>query len=81
MVHDPREAVETFIKKAGPSSAYAIATVVRTQNATSAKPGAKAIVTDGGELIGWVGGRHPASPDRQSKPCPSAIKSDRPRWW
>lgn len=36
---------------------FAIATVVRTVNATSAKPGAKAIVgADGTILDGWVGG-------------------------
>ena len=55
MVNDPREAVESFIKSAGPGAIYAIATVVRTENATSAKPGAKAIVTGEGDLIGWVG--------------------------
>jgi xanthine dehydrogenase accessory factor len=35
---------------------YALATVVRTVAATSAKAGAKAIVTDDGEIHGWVGG-------------------------
>lgn len=37
--------------------AYAVATVVRTLDATSAKPGAKALVAaDGTILAGWVGG-------------------------
>ncbi|MFT6932379.1 MAG: xanthine dehydrogenase accessory factor [Paracoccaceae bacterium] len=37
--------------------AYAVATVVRTINATSAKPGQKAILLEDGTLIeGWVGG-------------------------
>ena len=36
---------------------YALATVVRTVDATSAKPGAKAILTSDGEILeGWVGG-------------------------
>jgi xanthine dehydrogenase accessory factor len=36
---------------------YAVATVVRTWDATSAKPGAKAVVSAGGEILeGWVGG-------------------------
>jgi xanthine dehydrogenase accessory factor len=36
---------------------YALATVVRTWEATSAKPGAKAVVSAGGEILeGWVGG-------------------------
>ena len=55
MVDDPRQAVESFIKQADSREAYALATVVWTRNATSAKPGAKAIVTGGGDLIGWVG--------------------------
>lgn len=35
---------------------YALATVVRIERPTSAKPGAKAIVTADGTLSGWVGG-------------------------
>ncbi len=35
---------------------FVIATVVRVEKPTSAKPGAKAIITQAGELTGWVGG-------------------------
>jgi xanthine dehydrogenase accessory factor len=42
------------IKSAG--QPFAIATVVWVERPTSAKPGAKAIITEDGELIGWVGG-------------------------
>ena len=35
---------------------FALATVVRAERPTSAKPGAKAIVTADGALTGWVGG-------------------------
>jgi xanthine dehydrogenase accessory factor len=35
---------------------YALATVVRTFAATSAKAGAKAVVTGEGEIHGWIGG-------------------------
>jgi xanthine dehydrogenase accessory factor len=39
------------------STAFAIATVVRTLNATSAKPGAKALVLPDGTITeGWIGG-------------------------
>ena len=41
-------------RKAG--KPFAIATVVRAVAPTSAKPGAKAIITAEGELIGWIGG-------------------------
>lgn len=35
---------------------FAAATVVRAEKPTSAKPGAKAIVTEDGSLLGWIGG-------------------------
>ena len=35
---------------------FAIATVVRAEKPTSAKVGAKAIITDDGNLAGWIGG-------------------------
>ena len=52
---DPRKAIETFERSHSGSEPYALATVVRTQNSTSARPGAKVIITPEGELIGWVG--------------------------
>src|SRR5262245_43206419 len=36
--------------------AFALATVVRAEKPTSAKPGANAIITSDGALMGWVGG-------------------------
>src|SRR5262245_43436613 len=35
---------------------YVVATVVRAEKPTSAKPGAKAIITEDGALSGWIGG-------------------------
>jgi xanthine dehydrogenase accessory factor len=35
---------------------FTLATVVRCQSPTSAKPGAKALVTFEGEIFGWIGG-------------------------
>jgi len=37
-------------------AAFALATVVRAEKPTSAKPGANAIITSDGALTGWVGG-------------------------
>src|SRR3989304_6166614 len=42
------------LKRAG--QPFALATVVRAEKPTSAKAGAKAIVTADGTLTGWVGG-------------------------
>jgi len=55
MAVDPRQAIEAFEHSARSSEPYALATVVRTENSTSAQPGAKVIITPEGELIGWVG--------------------------
>src|SRR6476620_1947060 len=35
---------------------FAIATVIRAEKPTSAKVGAKAIITESGSLTGWIGG-------------------------
>lgn len=35
---------------------FALVTVVRAESPTSAKPGAKAVVTADGEIAGWIGG-------------------------
>ena len=42
------------LKKAG--EAFVLATVVRAEKPTSAKPGAKALIKADGEWIGWIGG-------------------------
>ena len=53
MLGDYLEAAR-LLKERGQS--FVLATVVRAERPTSAKPGAKAIVTDDGTLVGWVGG-------------------------
>lgn len=40
----------------GSGKSFCVATIVRTKDATSAKPGAKAVVTSDGELRGFLGG-------------------------
>jgi xanthine dehydrogenase accessory factor len=42
------------LKKAG--EPFVLATVVRAEKPTSAKPGAKALIKADGEWIGWIGG-------------------------
>jgi len=42
------------LKAAG--APFALVTVVRAESPTSAKPGAKAVVTADGEIEGWIGG-------------------------
>ena len=45
--------MQQLLKKGEP---FVLATVVRIEKPTSAKPGAKAIITQDGALSGWVGG-------------------------
>ncbi|MGO9486604.1 MAG: XdhC family protein [Rhodomicrobium sp.] len=56
MSTDPNETVEGYCRNWNGAVPYARATIVRTEGATAAKAGAKAIVTSEGELIGWLGG-------------------------
>jgi xanthine dehydrogenase accessory factor len=56
MIIDPNESVDRFCRNWDGIAPYARATIVRTEGATAAKAGAKAIVTAQGELIGWLGG-------------------------
>ncbi len=48
--------IDVMAELKGKQQSFAIATVVRTQDATSAKAGAKAIVTADGAMVGWIGG-------------------------
>lgn len=50
---DVLEKIQEFRSAGQP---FAIATVIWVERPTSAKPGAKAIITEAGELFGWVGG-------------------------
>ena len=48
--------LEEMGELAGRGEAFALATVVWRQSPSSSQPGARAIITAGGELHGWIGG-------------------------
>ena len=48
--------IDVMAELKGKQQSFAVATVVRTQDATSAKAGAKAVVTADGAMLGWIGG-------------------------
>jgi xanthine dehydrogenase accessory factor len=52
----PEDIIDCMARLKGEGQPFAIATVVRTQPATSAKVGAKAVITADGNTAGWVGG-------------------------
>jgi xanthine dehydrogenase accessory factor len=56
MTTDPNKTVEDYCRNWDGVTPYVKATIVHTEGATAAKPGAKAVVTSSGELIGWIGG-------------------------
>jgi xanthine dehydrogenase accessory factor len=56
---------------------FVLATVVRIEKPTSAKPGAKAIITQDGSLTGWVGGS--CAEPSVKKEALKALQDGRPR--
>jgi xanthine dehydrogenase accessory factor len=53
MRNDLEHTIENLRKAGKP---FALATVVRAEKPTSAKAGSKAVITEEGRLIGWIGG-------------------------
>ncbi len=56
MTEDNDRIFDCMAQMTGDNQPFALATVVRTQNATSAKPGAKAVIRSDGSVEGWIGG-------------------------
>lgn len=56
MTIDADHLVDCMTRMKGDNRPFALATVVRTQEATSVKAGAKAIVRADGSMEGWIGG-------------------------
>ena len=56
MVRNDSSLLDLMARLRDESQPFALATVVRTALATSAKAGAKAVVTADGEIHGWIGG-------------------------
>src|SRR2546430_4856207 len=56
---------------------FALATVVRCERPTSAKPGAKALIRDDGTVSGWVGGA--CAEPTVVREAMNALRDGRPR--
>ena len=75
--HTKLESEMNFLKSKGVP--FAMATVVRTVDATSAKPGSKALLDlDGNILMGWVGGG--CARGAVGKAARAAIKTGEPQF-
>src|SRR5574339_259608 len=57
---------------------FAVATVVRAEKPTSAKVGAKAIITEDGKLSGWIGGS--CSEPNVKREAKKALQDGQPRF-
>ena len=51
-----RDILEEALRLRQAGESFVLATVIRAEKPTSAKPGAKALITADGEWIGWIGG-------------------------
>jgi xanthine dehydrogenase accessory factor len=56
MTDRPEDIIDCMARMKGDGQPFALATVVRTEDATAAKAGAKAVVRADGAVTGWVGG-------------------------
>ena len=53
MTLDSNEIIECMAKLQEERQPFVLATVVRTQDATAAKAGAKAVIRPDGSIVGW----------------------------
>ncbi len=56
MTQHPEDIIDCMARMKGDGQPFALATVIRTQDATAAKAGAKAVVRADGTVVGWIGG-------------------------
>ena len=56
LMGETEDIIDAMARLKGEGRPFALATVVRTEDLTSAKPGAKALVEADGRLHGWIGG-------------------------
>lgn len=56
MTIDSNDIIECMARLKEERQPFALATVIRTQDATAAKAGAKALILPDGSVIGWLGG-------------------------
>lgn len=56
MTEDGEDIIDCMARMKAEGHSFALATVVRTEDLTAAKAGAKALIREDGTMIGWVGG-------------------------
>jgi xanthine dehydrogenase accessory factor len=56
MTQHPEDIIDCMARMKGDGQPFALATVIRTEDATATKAGAKAVVRADGTVVGWIGG-------------------------
>jgi xanthine dehydrogenase accessory factor len=56
MTGDIEDVIDCMARMKGEEQPFAVATVVRSEGATAARAGAKAVIRADGSMVGWVGG-------------------------
>jgi xanthine dehydrogenase accessory factor len=77
MSDQSEDVIDCMARMKGDGQPFALATVVRTEDATSAKAGAKAVIRADGSVVGWIGGG--CSQGAAKKAASQALLDGRPR--
>ncbi len=77
MNENSEDIIDCMARMKGDGQPFALATVVRTEDATSAKAGAKALIRADGSMVGWIGGGCTQGAAR--KAAAEALVDGRPR--
>jgi xanthine dehydrogenase accessory factor len=77
MSDESEDIIDCMARMKGDGQPFALATVVRTEDATSAKAGAKAVIRADGSVVGWIGGG--CSQGAAKKAASQALLDGRPR--
>ena len=77
MNDDTEDIIDCMARMKGDGQPFALATVVRTEDATAAKAGAKAVIRADGSVVGWIGGG--CTQGAAKKAAGQALLDGRPR--
>ena len=77
MDDDTEDIIDCMARMKGDNQPFALATVVRTEDATAAKAGAKAVIRADGSMVGWIGGG--CAQGAAGKAAAHALADGRPR--
>lgn len=66
---DTGDIIDCMAQMKGDNQPFALATVVRTEDATSTKAGDKAVIRADGSMVGWLGGSCTIGATKKNRPA------------